>query len=62
MAKKIIEIQNVSKSFGGKNVLKDINLYTLYGGHYLRLDRQSVSECRNTPLEGILRPFFVTIC
>ena len=36
MAKKIIEIKNVSKSFSGKDVLKDINLY-INQGEFLTL-------------------------
>ncbi|MBR5054789.1 MAG: polyamine ABC transporter ATP-binding protein [Bacteroidales bacterium] len=57
MAKKIIEIQNVSKSFGGKNVLKDINLY-INQGEFLTL--LGPSGCGKTTLlrmiAGFLQP------
>ena len=57
MAKKIIEIQNVSKSFSGKNVLKDINLY-INQGEFLTL--LGPSGCGKTTLlrmiAGFLQP------
>ena len=57
MAKKIIEIKNVSKSFGDKNVLKDINLY-INQGEFLTL--LGPSGCGKTTLlrmiAGFLQP------
>ena len=57
MAKKIIEIKNVSKSFGGKDVLKDINLY-INKGEFLTL--LGPSGCGKTTLlrmiAGFLKP------
>ena len=57
MAKKIIEIKNVSKSFSGKNVLKDINLY-INQGEFLTL--LGPSGCGKTTLlrmiAGFLQP------
>ena len=57
MAKKIIEIKNVSKSFSGKAVLKDINLY-INQGEFLTL--LGPSGCGKTTLlrmiAGFLQP------
>ncbi len=57
MAKKIIEIKNVSKSFSGKDVLKDINLY-INQGEFLTL--LGPSGCGKTTLlrmiAGFLKP------
>ena len=57
MAKKIIEIKNVSKSFSGKDVLKDINLY-INQGEFLTL--LGPSGCGKTTLlrmiAGFLQP------
>jgi len=57
MAKKIIEIKNVSKSFGDKDVLKDINLY-INQGEFLTL--LGPSGCGKTTLlrmiAGFLQP------
>ena len=57
MAKKIIEIKNVSKSFGDKVVLKDINLY-INQGEFLTL--LGPSGCGKTTLlrmiAGFLQP------
>ena len=57
MAKKIIEIKNVSKSFGDKDVLKDINLY-INQGEFLTL--LGPSGCGKTTLlrmiAGFLKP------
>ena len=57
MAKKIIEIKNVSKSFGDKDVLKDINLY-INKGEFLTL--LGPSGCGKTTLlrmiAGFLQP------
>ena len=57
MAKKIIEIKNVSKSFSGKDVLKDINLY-INKGEFLTL--LGPSGCGKTTLlrmiAGFLKP------
>ena len=57
MAKKIIEIKNVCKSFSGKDVLKDINLY-INQGEFLTL--LGPSGCGKTTLlrmiAGFLKP------
>ena len=57
MAKKIIEIKNVFKSFSGKDVLKDINLY-INQGEFLTL--LGPSGCGKTTLlrmiAGFLKP------
>ena len=57
MAKKIIEIKNVCKSFGDKDVLKDINLY-INQGEFLTL--LGPSGCGKTTLlrmiAGFLQP------
>ncbi len=57
MAKKVIEIKNVSKSFSGKDVLKDINLY-INQGEFLTL--LGPSGCGKTTLlrmiAGFLKP------
>ena len=57
MAKKIIEIKNVSKSFGDKSVLEDINLY-INQGEFLTL--LGPSGCGKTTLlrmiAGFLQP------
>ncbi len=57
MAKKIIEIKNVCKSFSGKDVLKDINLY-INQGEFLTL--LGPSGCGKTTLlrmiAGFLQP------
>ena len=57
MAKNIIEIKNVSKSFSGKDVLKDINLY-INQGEFLTL--LGPSGCGKTTLlrmiAGFLKP------
>ena len=57
MARKIIEIKNVSKSFGDKNVLSDINLY-INQGEFLTL--LGPSGCGKTTLlrmiAGFLQP------
>ena len=57
MAKKIIEIKDVSKSFSGKDVLKDINLY-INQGEFLTL--LGPSGCGKTTLlrmiAGFLKP------
>ena len=57
MAKKIIDIRGVSKSFGGKTVLKDINLF-INQGEFLTL--LGPSGCGKTTLlrmiAGFLQP------
>ena len=57
MARKIIEIKNVSKSFGDKNVLRDINLYIIQGEFLTLL---GPSGCGKTTLlrmiAGFLQP------